>query len=75
MNEKSNFQAEIEKMAYNLYVQRGMVEGHDLDDWFQAEKIVMARHVSKENEGSKTKVVMTPKRKVESLRKERSGLA
>ena len=44
MNEESNFQAEIEKMAYNLYVQRGMVEGHDLDDWFQAEKIVSAQH-------------------------------
>jgi hypothetical protein len=25
------------KRAYELYVERGMVPGHDLDDWLEAE--------------------------------------
>ena len=27
----------IAKRAYELYLQRGSVPGHELDDWFQAE--------------------------------------
>ena len=72
MDKRNDFQKEIEKMAFDLYVQRGMTDGHHLDDWFRAEKIVMSRHASSGK--SRTEVVMTPKRKGESLKRERPGL-
>ena len=28
----------IRQRAYELYVQRGCTDGHDLDDWLQAER-------------------------------------
>jgi hypothetical protein len=31
----------ISKVAYKLYLGRGRVHGHDLDDWFAAERIVL----------------------------------
>ena len=33
-----NLEARIRVRAYELYVQRGAHEGHELDDWLQAEK-------------------------------------
>jgi hypothetical protein len=72
MDKRNDFEKEVEKMAFDLFVQRGMTNGHDLDDWFRAEKIVMARHASPVK--NKTEVVMTPKRKGEPLKKERPGL-
>jgi hypothetical protein len=32
----------IEKKAYEIYVQRGGEHGKDLDDWLEAEKIVIS---------------------------------
>ena len=29
---------QIQKRAYELYEQRGRTDGHDLDDWLQAEQ-------------------------------------
>jgi len=72
MDKRNDFQDEVEKIAFDLYVQRGMINGQDLDDWFRAEKIVTAQHASPAK--SKTEVVMTPKRKGQSLKKERLGL-
>ena len=34
---------EVAQVAYELYVQRGRVDGHDLEDWLRAEQIVRAR--------------------------------
>jgi hypothetical protein len=34
---------EIEKKAYELYESRGFVQGRDLDDWLEAEKILGAQ--------------------------------
>ncbi|HEX9146938.1 MAG TPA: DUF2934 domain-containing protein, partial [Candidatus Binatia bacterium] len=31
----------ISKVAYDLYLNRGGVHGHDLDDWLVAERIVL----------------------------------
>jgi len=36
--ELTNHQAEIRVRAYELYVERGMDNGHDLEDWLRAEK-------------------------------------
>ena len=66
MNEKRNFQREVEKKAYDLYVQRGMIEGQDLDDWFQAEKIVAAENAKSRQ--SKTETTTTLKGKGRSLK-------
>jgi hypothetical protein len=36
-----NRQPEITRRAYELYTLRGYVNGHELDDWLQAESEVM----------------------------------
>ncbi len=33
----------VRKRAYELYVDRGMDEGHDLEDWFRAEQELAGR--------------------------------
>jgi hypothetical protein len=33
---------EIRDYAYHLYLQRGRVDGHDLDDWLEAEACLLA---------------------------------
>ncbi len=33
----------VRARAYELYVDRGMEDGHDLDDWFRAEQELAAR--------------------------------
>ena len=33
-------QSRIRELAYQLYVQRGYVDGHDLEDWLEAEFII-----------------------------------
>jgi Protein of unknown function (DUF2934) len=35
---------EIAKVAYDLFERKGKKHGHHLNDWFEAEKIVKARH-------------------------------
>jgi hypothetical protein len=35
---------QIQQRAYELYEQRGRTDGHDLDDWFQAEYEIKVRH-------------------------------
>jgi hypothetical protein len=39
-----NVENEIRRRAYELSEQRGFVPGHENDDWFIAEKEVMARY-------------------------------
>ena len=34
---------EIAQVAYQLYLQRGRVDGHDLEDWLKAEVILRDR--------------------------------
>ncbi|HXG52433.1 MAG TPA: DUF2934 domain-containing protein [candidate division Zixibacteria bacterium] len=33
----------IARLAYEIYLSRGKQHGHDLDDWLEAERIVLAR--------------------------------
>lgn len=39
-----NVEEEIRRRAYELSEQRGFVPGHEVDDWFVAEREVMARY-------------------------------
>ena len=38
--EEKDVKEEIQKKAYEFYQERGCVDGHDWDDWLEAEKIV-----------------------------------
>ena len=33
-------QEEITRVAYGLYERRGRIDGHDWEDWFEAERLV-----------------------------------
>ena len=44
-----NLYNEIASLAYELYEKSGRVEGRDLVNWHEAERIVMARYAAKEN--------------------------
>ena len=39
----SNDQAEIEKLAYQFFEERGYQHGHQEEDWLRAEAIVKSR--------------------------------
>ena len=45
-----NLHEEIAGVAYELYESRGRVHGWDLNDWLQAESIVLAGHAGQEIE-------------------------
>ena len=38
---------EVTRVAYELFERRGREDGHDLEDWLEAERIVRARRVSR----------------------------
>jgi hypothetical protein len=37
---------EIKMAAYELYEQRGMAQGYDLDDWLRAERTVIKKDIT-----------------------------
>jgi len=39
---------EVAKIAHELYEKSGRVESRDLDNWFEAERIVSKRYATKE---------------------------
>ena len=44
MDKKKDINDEIARVAYELYEKRGRAHGHELEDWLEAERIVMERH-------------------------------
>jgi hypothetical protein len=38
------FEHEISDLAYELYVTSGYIEGRDIENWLEAERIILARH-------------------------------
>jgi hypothetical protein len=38
------FEHEISDLAYELYVNSGYTEGRDIENWLEAERIILARH-------------------------------
>ncbi|HYA12502.1 MAG TPA: DUF2934 domain-containing protein [Thermodesulfovibrionales bacterium] len=46
--DNANSYDEIATLAYELYEKSGQVEGRDLDNWLEAERIVRARYAAKE---------------------------
>jgi len=45
-----NLHDEIAAIAYELFESRGCTHGCDLDDWLNAERIVLGRHAGQEME-------------------------
>lgn len=45
---------EIAKVAYEIYEKGGYIEGHDLDNWLEAERIVKARLAEEKKKSEKT---------------------
>jgi len=43
-----NLHTEIAKVAFELYEKSGWVEGRDLDNWLEAEKLVISRYKRQE---------------------------
>ena len=39
-NDSEALQERIQRKAYELYEKRGRVDGNDLSDWFEAERLV-----------------------------------
>ncbi len=54
MSRLADFYIEVAKVAYELYEKRGRIHGHDMEDWLQAETIVLKRY-EKEMADSKAK--------------------
>jgi hypothetical protein len=44
MSGSKNLTEKIAKIAYELYEKRGGIHGYALEDWAEAERIVMKRH-------------------------------
>lgn len=42
-SEPAGVQDEIERRAYQLYEERGRIDGHHEDDWYKAEKEIRHR--------------------------------
>jgi len=41
-----NLEEEIRRLAFEIYVERGREDSHDLDDWFLAEAEVLSTTVN-----------------------------
>jgi hypothetical protein len=66
--DKKNIYEESARVAHNLYEKRGRVHGYDLEDWLEAEKIVLERH-AKEIEHEARVIKSTQKTKVKEKAK------
>ncbi|MDW7972043.1 MAG: DUF2934 domain-containing protein [Thermodesulfovibrio sp.] len=44
MIDREKIEEEIRQVAYELYVKSGCIPGRDLDNWLEAEKIVLAKY-------------------------------
>jgi hypothetical protein len=54
MRINKNIYDEIVMVAYDLYERRGRVHGYDLEDWLEAERIVLERHTKEIFQEAKT---------------------
>ncbi len=50
---RKDLYSEIAKIAYEIYVQRGCVHGNDIDQWLEAERLVLSNHVPKPKKNDK----------------------
>ena len=65
-----DLEEEIRKIAYELYEKSGKIAGRDLDNWLEAEKIIIARRGGEQNPD--TALSFPSKKKRESTNKKAS---
>ncbi|MCX8030028.1 MAG: DUF2934 domain-containing protein [Thermodesulfovibrionales bacterium] len=65
---------EISKLAYEIYVKSGCIEGRDLDNWLEAERLVLERYsvkdVSKDKDTKTKKTSASVKKSTEKAKSE-----
>lgn len=52
MIEREKLEEEIRRVAYEIYVQSGCIPGRDLDNWLEAERIVLEKYGIKKTKKS-----------------------
>lgn len=62
---------EIAEKAYELWEKSGRLEGRNLDNWLEAERIVMAKH--EEQEGARQEITKGSKASL-SRRSKKAGI-
>lgn len=60
---------EIARIARELYEKSGRIEGRDLDNWLEAERIVMKRY--KEQERAEQEASLSPKKHSKTAKKKK----
>lgn len=55
MIDREKLEEEIRRVAYEIYVQSGCIPGRDLDNWLEAERIVLEKYGIKKVKKSCTK--------------------
>jgi hypothetical protein len=53
--DRSRLQEEIAKVAYGLFERRGRIPGYEVQDWLDAERIVMSRREAADLKGEAPK--------------------
>jgi len=71
MQKSNKSNNDIAKVAYELYEKRGKTHGYNFNDWIEAEKIVMERHV-KEIENKAEKISTAKGKKTTSKTKSKA---
>jgi hypothetical protein len=65
MKRQKGMHDEIARIAYELSEKRGWAHGHELEDWLEAEQIVMERHERHERHERETEqgtdVILKPR--------------
>lgn len=65
MVDKGKIEEEIKQVAYEIYVNSGCLPGRDMDNWLQAERIVLERYglIKREEVDVESEVKEVKKRK------------
>jgi hypothetical protein len=77
---RMNLRDEIARVAYDLYVKSGCIQGREFENWIEAERIVMAGQAEQETEKPEKEIparepVMSEKDGTSAKKKIRAGSA
>lgn len=64
MIDREKLEEEIRQVAYELYLKSGCIPGRDLDNWLEAERIVLAKYQTEQSsQCCEPEIEEKPKRK------------
>ncbi len=74
MKKKKSLHDEIARVAYEFHETKDRAHGHDIDDWLEAEKIVMEKHERHAKEiGQEVDIAKEVGQEVDIIKKEEKG--